>query len=137
MIVDASAVVASLGDPKAARGFRGAELAAPDLLIPETLNGFWKLSRAGHGVPPRSAVLELLDRIRIVPSRTCAARAAELAEELDHPVYDCLYLAVAESEGDVLVTADAAFVRKTRTRAFRDRVRGLASASRKRLRDSS
>jgi predicted nucleic acid-binding protein len=42
---------------------------------------------------------------------------------LDHPVYDCLYLALAEAEGDVLLTADAAFERKTRARGLPKRVR--------------
>jgi predicted nucleic acid-binding protein len=34
------------------------------------------------------------------------ARALEIAAELRHPVYDCFYLALAESEDATLVTAD-------------------------------
>lgn len=123
MIVDASALLASLVDPKVARLLRGNELAAPDLLIPETLNAFWKLRRAGHEAPERSYILRLLDQIRIVPSRALAARAAELAEELDHAVCDCMYLALAEAETDVLITADEIFERKTRVASLRKRVR--------------
>ncbi|MFY9740279.1 MAG: type II toxin-antitoxin system VapC family toxin [Candidatus Cybelea sp.] len=123
MIVDASALVASLGNPKSERLLFGEGLAAPDLLIPETLNAFWKLQRAGRSIPALSILLSTLDHVRIVPSRPHAARAAELADRLDHPVYDCLYLALAEAEGDVLLTADAAFERKTRVPGLRKRVR--------------
>jgi predicted nucleic acid-binding protein len=123
VIVDASALLASLADPKVARHLRGHELAAPDLLIPETLNAFWKLRRAGREAPERSHVLTLLDQVRVVRSRTLAARAAELAEELDHPVYDCMYLALAEAEADVVITADDTLERKTRAASLRKRVR--------------
>ncbi len=122
MIVDATALVASLGNPKSERMLIGQELAAPDLVIPETLNSFWKLRRAGRSIPALAVLLSALDHIRIVPSRAHAARAAELAERLDHPIYDCLYLALAEAEGDVLLTADAAFERKVRA-PLRKRVR--------------
>jgi predicted nucleic acid-binding protein len=123
VIVDASALIASFGDRSVARTLRGSDLAAPDLLVPETLNAFWKIARLGGSAPERALVLALLDQIRIVPSRANAARAAELAEQLDHPVYDCLYLALAESEADVLVTADAAFAAKLRNRTLRKRIR--------------
>jgi predicted nucleic acid-binding protein len=123
LIVDASALVASLGNRKSEPFLLGQELAAPDLLIPETLNAFWKLRRAGRSIPALSILLSTLDHIRIVPSRAHAVRAAELADRLDHPVYDCLYLALAEAEGDVLLTADAAFERKTRIPGLRKRVR--------------
>jgi len=126
MIVDASALVVSLGSAKAARTFRGSDLAAPDLLISETLNAFWKLRRARQATPDRSLVLALLDSIRIIPSRNHAARAAELADELDHPVYDCLYLALAEAEADVLITADARLVARIKDRSLRKRVRILS-----------
>lgn len=73
-------------------------------------------------------MLALLDEIRIVPSRSYAPCASELAEQLDHPVYDCLYVALAESEASVLLTADSVFARKLRTRGFRKRVRLLTVA---------
>jgi predicted nucleic acid-binding protein len=123
VIVDASVIVASVGNPASAGTIAGQDLTAPDLVIPETLNAFWKLRRVGRTLPDRAEVFRLLDQIRIVRSRPHAARADELAEALDHPVYDCLYLALAEAEGDVLITADAAFERKARTRGFRKRVR--------------
>lgn len=43
---------------------------------------------------------------------TLAVRALELALALDHAIHDCMYLALAEAEDDVLITADDAFRRK-------------------------
>jgi predicted nucleic acid-binding protein len=45
------------------------------------------------------------------PIAPLAGRAAEIACTLEHPVYDCLYLACAEREGQVLITADLRFLR--------------------------
>lgn len=101
---------------------RSGEPAAPDLLIAETLNAFWKLGRAGPGAPPPTDVLAVLDAIRLVPSRELAAKAAEFAERFDHPVYDCLYLALAEAEADVLLTADKRLLTKVTDRALRRRI---------------
>ena len=33
-------------------------------------------------------------------------RAAQIAVEIDHPVYDCLYVACAEATASALITAD-------------------------------
>jgi predicted nucleic acid-binding protein len=112
-----------LGNPKSQRLLLEEELAAPDLLISETLNAFWKLRRSGRSTPSLSVLLSTFDYIQIEPSRPHAARAAELADRLDHPVYDCLYLALAEAQADVLLTADAVFERKTRVPGLRKRVR--------------
>lgn len=39
-------------------------------------------------------------------------RALDLSLKLDHPAYDCFYLALAETRASDLVTADGAFLRK-------------------------
>jgi predicted nucleic acid-binding protein len=123
VIIDASAFVAALGTHASTNSLDTSDLSAPDLIVPETLNAFWRLSRAGMAVPERMVVLEFLDRIRIQPSRPYAPRAAELAEEFDHPVYDCFYLAVAEAEDDNLFTADARLARKLGKSRLRKRIR--------------
>ena len=43
---------------------------------------------------------------RLAPTAPLSERALELAQRLDHPAYDCFYLALAESESAVLVTDD-------------------------------
>ena len=42
----------------------------------------------------------------IEPDRHPQAEALALASHLDHPVYDCLYLALARREAALLLTAD-------------------------------
>ena len=42
----------------------------------------------------------------IEPDRHPQAEALALACHLDHPVYDCLYLALARREAALLLTAD-------------------------------
>ncbi|HEY5047864.1 MAG TPA: type II toxin-antitoxin system VapC family toxin [Rhizomicrobium sp.] len=61
----------------------------------------------------------------IVPLRILAARAGEIAVELDHPVYDAFYIALAEQEHCVLVTADDRLFRKTRRTPFAKLVKTL------------
>lgn len=83
-------------------------LCAPDLLGPEIANVVWKKWRRGElaGVPPSFGdVMQSFDHVE--PSAGLMKRAAEIALELDHPAYDCFYLALAEALDDILVTLDA------------------------------
>ena len=51
---------------------------------------------------------------------------------LDHPAYDCIYIALAEAEGLRFVTADASLVRKVGRQPsgrYAGRVLGLADAA--------
>jgi len=50
------------------------------------------------------AAAELVDVIE--PDRHLQVEALALVCHLDHPVYDCLYLALARREAAVLLTAD-------------------------------
>jgi len=50
----------------------------------------------------------------LVPVEDLRNRALELAIELDHPIYDCFYLALAERERCPLVTADKRLVAATK-----------------------
>lgn len=106
MIVDASAFVLALGDASVQSYFSGSDICAPDLIVVEALNAFWKIRRAGMNAPDTAVVLDALDAIEVLPSRAFADRAAALAASLDHSVYDCLYLAVAEARSETLLTAD-------------------------------
>jgi len=40
----------------------------------------------------------------------------DVARRLDHPVYDCVYLALAEREHATFVTADSRLLRRLSTR---------------------
>jgi predicted nucleic acid-binding protein len=45
-----------------------------------------------------------------------------IARELDHAIYDCLYLALAEAEEVAMVTADRRLLAAVRGTALADRV---------------
>ena len=48
----------------------------------------------------------------LVSATALAPRAVAIAVQLDHSVYDCLYLALAEAEQATLVTADIQLLAK-------------------------
>jgi predicted nucleic acid-binding protein len=75
----------------------------------------WKKVRLGELLGPEASLaIALLVRadIELVPMRSVARRALDLSVALDHPAYDCMYLALAEATGRPFVTADARLLRK-------------------------
>jgi predicted nucleic acid-binding protein len=52
-------------------------------------------------------------------------KAVAIAAELSHPVYDCFYLALAESEDTMLVTADRRLIGRLAGSAWERRCRPL------------
>jgi predicted nucleic acid-binding protein len=133
LVVDASVALrwyvdSPLSDVAAALLELDQPLIAPDLVVSEITNAVWKLVRAGHlseehglrivNTAP-SAFSTLVDS-----SRLCG-RAFKLAVTLDHPVYDCLYLALAELEQCRLVAADQKFIRKVADTPWQDLVQPL------------
>lgn len=88
---------------------------APDLVLVELLNAGWKSLRLGAITAEQFEVLA--NRAaepfsRLIPSTALLARAAHWCLELDHPAYDCLYVALAEQERATLITADQRLLRK-------------------------
>jgi predicted nucleic acid-binding protein len=131
MIVDASVAIKWLvaeENTDIANGLIGSTyLAAPELIACEVANGVWKkwARKELASVPQRLPfVLQLFDEI--FPVTPFAFRAAELAIELNHPAYDCFYLALAEARGDVVVTADARFIDKLAPTSYKALVMPLA-----------
>ena len=87
----------------------------PDLIIPELANALvFKLKNRADRVTRASDCLELVPRwfTEIVPSMPLRYRAFSLGIELDHPAYDCFYLALAEQKHATFVTTDSHFLRK-------------------------
>ena len=85
------------------------EFQAPDILLAEFGNTIWKKFRRGEVSflqPYMDELLELDEVIDLHPVGEQVTRAAQISGELDHPVYDCLYLACAEATGSTVVTAD-------------------------------
>ncbi len=87
-------------------------LFAPDLVVPEFGSILWKKVRRGEVKREEAEeILTAFERlpIEIRPSSLLVAAACNLAIDLDHSVYDSLYLALAVAEECLLVTADAKF----------------------------
>ncbi|MBM3490561.1 MAG: type II toxin-antitoxin system VapC family toxin [Alphaproteobacteria bacterium] len=86
---------------------------APELIYPEAANALWALARRGEiGGNDFAEAIELLKTAPVaVPLslRQLAAAASRLAIDLDHPVYDCFYLALGMHEQYPVVTADRRF----------------------------
>jgi predicted nucleic acid-binding protein len=61
-----------------------------------------------------------------------AARAAAIALELEHPVYDCFYLALREAQRAPLVNADRRLIARTEGTTFAPRSLLVAEFSRRR-----
>ncbi len=90
----------------------GHDLHAPRLMASEIANALWRKALAG-GMERRAAGV-LLASLPDIPVRWSAdefvsADAVRLALALEHPVYDCVYLALAHRIDAKVVTADRRF----------------------------
>jgi predicted nucleic acid-binding protein len=111
-IVDASVAVKWVVDEEgsdAAAALADRELAAPEILLGECANALWSKSRLKEITPSEASErLEVLcgAPVELVAVAMLVQDALQLALLLDHPVYDCLYLALAVQRGIPLITAD-------------------------------
>lgn len=95
-------------------------LSAPDLIVAECANILWKKTRRAEMTQEEAMIAaRLIERadLEILPTRNLLSAAAELALTLNHPAYDCIYLALARDRGRRFVTADVRFIRKLSARA--------------------
>lgn len=133
LVVDASVVVKWFVDeplrPQARHILEyQQEILSPDFMLVELANVVWKKLRKNEITPDhaRAIVTASSEAItELVPATHVLTKATELAIELDHPVYDCLYLACLSKPHDLLVTDDRRFFNKTRNTPFEDQVRYL------------
>jgi len=120
-------VVEETGTQEALALRKTAKLLAPDLLISECANILWKKVQRKE-LHKNEALLaaRLLQgaEIELVPTRSLLEATTQLAIELAHPAYDCVYLALAMERGSCFVTADDRLLRK------------IAGSRRKQLRDT-
>jgi len=137
LVIDASIAIKWVIDEegtKEALALRSRALAAPDLLIAECANILWKKVRRSE-LSEREAAFAagLLARadIDLVAMRPYLETAVRIATALDHPAYDCMYIALAEAQGLPFVTADASLLYKVKQQAtgsYAGRVFGLGDA---------
>ncbi len=102
---------------------------APDFLKLELGNAFWKNVLRGH--IPADAFHVVLPELELSinhwhPTTALLPEAFELACELQHPIYDCIYLALAKRHALPLVTADRKLATKLKETAHGDRLVGLS-----------
>ena len=91
------------------------ELHAPDIVLVELANVICRKVRRRE-LPASPRYLEEISNLRKIimlhPFDDLIERAMQIALEIAHPVYDCLYLACAEGTASTLVTADRKLVNK-------------------------
>ncbi|HKG76103.1 MAG TPA: type II toxin-antitoxin system VapC family toxin [Beijerinckiaceae bacterium] len=133
LVVDASIAVKwfvrETGHEQASTVARAAErLAAPDRLLLEVANVLRRKTKQNE-ISSRQAQLavEQLSHYveTIIPSAVLLRDAFALAEQLDHSVYDCAYLACARHLDAPLLTADQHFAGKARQAGFGSRLQDL------------
>ena len=118
LVVDASVVVPCFVPERFSAAARGWIVAADVLLAPELLslecaNALWKKARLGELTlhDARSALERIVSGfIELRPSAALACTTLELGAKLNHPIYDCVYVALAEAESAAFVTADRKLV---------------------------
>ena len=106
----------------------GEALVAPDLVLVEAGNALWNKVRTSqlletHARDNLASLPAFFDRLW--PSADLVGRAFEIAFQLRHPLYDCVYLALAEQLDAPLVTADLRFAHRCEGSRFASRVRAL------------
>jgi predicted nucleic acid-binding protein len=115
IVIDASVALKwVLDEPGSneAAALRDQQLIAPALWLIEAANALWRITKLGHITPDEAA--ERLAELRNAPVATLAVEpylghALDLATAIGHPVYDCLYLALAVRHHTYVVTADRQF----------------------------
>ena len=120
---------------KEALALRACPLGAPELLVAECANILWKKARRRElTIKEAGVAATLLERadIELHPMRLLVTAATEMAIALDHPAYDCLYLALAKARGLRFVTADQRLIGRVaedRSGRFAGLVLSLADAA--------
>ena len=135
LVVDASVALKWFlsGEPQARQALAivqdGATLIAPDFLIAEVCNAAWRSVRLGRiSQAQLDEIAITLPRFfdGLVSASRLASRAVAIAGQLDHPVYDCLYLSLAEMQDARLVTADTHLLRKVQSTSWEQRTINLS-----------
>ena len=115
IVVDASIAVKWVipePDSAKARTLQIERLAAPAIWLVEAANALWRHVRVSQ-LTEMEAVTRLRQlrnaAIDSVPVDADIDQALALALETGHPIYDCLYLALAIRENTYAVTADTRF----------------------------
>ncbi|HLY45813.1 MAG TPA: type II toxin-antitoxin system VapC family toxin [Stellaceae bacterium] len=133
IVIDASVALKWVFDEPgadAALALRDEQLIAPALWLAEAANALWRHVRLGE-IADQEAFSRMAELIA-APVASFAiephvARALELATAINHPVYDCFYLALALHHDTHVITDDRKFAGAAGLPALTDRVRLLGA----------
>ena len=132
-VVDASVAIKWVVDEQqrdAARRFliENVDLVAPEFLLVEIANILRsKVARQEVGRDQARSALEAI-RLAVptlVPDKDLVGPALDLTLKLDHPSYDCMYLACAVDYDANLITADTRLIGKLKQTVGWERVQSL------------
>ena len=104
-------------------------LIAPSIWPAEAMNALWRRARMAEITAKEAS--ERLSELQNAPVPSVASQphlhqALKLATEIGHPVYDCVYLALAVHHETHVVTADRRFAARHRCRPDRSRSPALS-----------
>jgi predicted nucleic acid-binding protein len=105
-----------------------AHLAAPDFMLIELANIAWKKMRRGElSATAAMAIVGDLKRspLSFLATAALVDDALAVALEIDHPIYDCLYLATARQLDGICLTADRRLCSRVASTRFADNIRPL------------
>jgi predicted nucleic acid-binding protein len=131
LVVDASIAVKWVVEEDgttAALALRRHKVIAPDLLIPECANVLWKKVVRGELERTEAQIAARLIAaadVELVSMRAQMEQALRLAVRMNHPAYDCIYLALAIDRDCLFVTADKAFADRARSAGTRETKRHI------------
>jgi predicted nucleic acid-binding protein len=131
LVIDASVAlkwVLDEPDSAAALVLREDELMAPSLWLAEVANALWRTERMGllSSEEARGLLADLSNApIVSFPLERYVEQALTLGMELQHPIYDCVYLALAMHHNVPVVTADRRFAAIAARPGMTDRIRLL------------
>jgi predicted nucleic acid-binding protein len=113
-----------------------ARLIAPEILLADCASLLCKKAARGELVRDEALLAARLLQaagVELVPTRPLLEAAMLIALDLQHPVHDCIYIALAAARNCRLVTADPVLVRSVAQRAqgaWSDHVLSLADQAR-------
>ncbi len=130
-VLDASVVVKwVIEEPfqEEARHYRHKELTllAPGLLLLECASAIqkkvWRNELESEEGWQAYEVLCAYEELNIIPTSALMRQAYDIANELSHSIYDCLYLALAVQNGATVITADKKFFDQVKKSTYKNRI---------------
>ena len=103
-------------------------LFAPQLMTLEVGNALWNKTRRGElGQWEAESLASSISEFAVywTKDEELVSEALRLSLTLNHPIYDCAYLALANSIGTTVVTADKRFLNAVSNTEYQDTVMAL------------